>query len=91
MKWLKRKLRNWLREDEAEGSMIKSASPDFDDETVRFSLTSAVGGRILQVNRYSATKNSLSTSRNESTTYVIPSGEDVGERVTKILNLELMK
>lgn len=56
-----------------------------EEDTISFSLTPAVGGRILR-----------STRRNrhgdcEHQIYVIPAGEDVGERVAKILNLELLK
>ena len=54
-------------------------------ETVRFTLTPAIGGRILIVTRRDRHKD------REVQTYVIPSGEDVGERVSKILNLELLK
>jgi len=33
----------------------------------------------------------MGKDRHDSQTYVIPSGEDVGERVAKIINLELFK
>jgi hypothetical protein len=56
------------------------------EDRISFELTSAVGGRILNVRRYDERKD-----RHETQTYVIPSGEDVGARVAKILNLELMK
>lgn len=56
------------------------------EDRITFELTSAVGGRILNVRRYDPR-----TDRNENQTYVIPSGEDVGARVTKIINLELIK
>lgn len=55
-------------------------------DRVTFELTSAVGGRILNVRRYDERKD-----RQDATTYVIPSGEDVGARVAKIINLELIK
>jgi hypothetical protein len=56
------------------------------EDRISFELTSAVGGRILNVRRYDPRKDS-----HDSQTYVIPSGEDVGARVAKILNLELIK
>lgn len=56
------------------------------EERISFELTSAVGGRILNVRRYDDRKD-----RHDNQTYVIPSGEDVGARVAKILNLELLK
>lgn len=97
MRWLKRKLRAWLRSDELdEAVMVKSSSPDYhEDGMIRFVLTPAIGGRILRVTRevsYNKSSNSLGSSRdNENVTYIIPSGEDVGERVSKIINLELLK
>ena len=65
--------------------VLAKGSPEGEDR-ITFELTSAVGGRILNVRRYDPR-----TDRNDSQTYVIPSGEDVGERVAKILNLELLK
>jgi hypothetical protein len=55
-------------------------------DRIGFELSSAIGGRILTVNRYDSR-----TDRMDHQTYVIPSGEDVGARVAKILNLELLK
>lgn len=56
------------------------------EDRITFELTTAVGGRILNVRRYDQRKD-----YHDSQTYVIPSEEDVGERVAKILNLELLK
>ena len=56
------------------------------EDRISFELTSAVGGRILNVRRYDQRKD-----QHDATTYVIPSGEDVGARVAKIINLELIK
>lgn len=67
------------------GAQIERGSPEGQDR-ITFELTSAVGGRILNVRRYDDRKD-----RNDNQTYVIPSGEDVGARVAKILNLELLK
>lgn len=49
------------------------------EDRISFELTSAVGGRILNVRRYDSRKD-----MHDSQTYVIPSGEDVGARVAKI-------
>lgn len=56
------------------------------EDRITFELSAAVGGRILNVRRYDQRKDC-----HETQTYVIPSGEDVGSRVAKILNLELLK
>jgi hypothetical protein len=54
--------------------------------TIRFELSSAVGGKILTVRRNDPRRDSY-----EQQTYVIPTGEDLGERVAKIINLEQYK
>ena len=66
-------------------AMIERSSAEGQDR-ISFELTSAVGGRILNVRRYQD-----KLDRHENQTYVIPSGEDVGARVAKIINLELLK
>lgn len=68
------------------GQMAIEKSRAEGEDRINFELSSAVGGRILNVRRYDSR-----TDRQESTTYVIPSGDDVGARVAKILNLELLK
>lgn len=68
-----------------QAAMIERGSPEGEDR-ITFELSSAVGGRILNVRRYDN-----KTDRHNNTTYVIATGEDVGARVAKILNLELLK
>lgn len=64
---------------------VDRGSPEGEDR-ISFELSSAVGGRILNVRRYDTR-----TDRHNQTTYVIPTGEDIGARVAKIINLELIK
>ncbi len=66
-------------------AMVERGAVEGQDR-ISFELTSAVGGRILNVRRYDERKDQHATQ-----TYVIPSGEDVGARVAKIINLELIK
>ena len=66
-------------------AMVDRGRPEGEDR-ISFELSSAVGGRILNVRRYDDRKD-----RHDNQTYVIPSGEDVGARVAKIINLELIK
>ena len=82
--------KGWLEENQKMAigmgtAMVERGRPEGEDR-VTFELTSAVGGRILNVRRYDDRKD-----RHDATTYVIPSGEDVGARVAKIVNLELLK
>jgi hypothetical protein len=67
------------------GAMVERGNPEGEDR-ISFELSSAVGGRILNVRRYDQKQD-----RHNNTTYVIATGEDVGSRVAKILNLELLK
>jgi hypothetical protein len=66
-------------------AMVERGRPEGEDR-ISFELSTAVGGRILNVRRYDQRKD-----QHDNQTYVIPNGEDVGARVAKILNLELIK
>jgi hypothetical protein len=84
-RWLARKIQN--AEQLKNPSVLKTVGIDENEnDQIRFYLTSAVGGRILKVRRFDR-----KTHEDDVQTYVIPQGEDVGERVTKIINLELLK
>jgi hypothetical protein len=95
MNWIKSKIIKWVREDWISAKVavdegIKQRPEDISsNETIRFNLTPAMGGRILRVTRDTNQK-TLGPSDNTQL-YVIPSGEDVGQRVAKIINLELLK
>ena len=97
MNWLKRTIIKWALKSESDSNKVSlgsaglTLSKDAQEDTgaIRFTLTSAVGGRILRVTTEAHSPVKGYTS--ESTTYVIPSGEDVGSRVTKIINLEILK
>lgn len=65
--------------------ILQSNNPEGEGR-ISFELSSAVGGRILNVRHYDPQRD-----RHETQTYVIPSGEDIGERVAKIINLEMFK
>jgi hypothetical protein len=82
VEWL---LRNDHEDHYAQDIAVEQSDIDLDG-AVRFDLVSATGGRILQVRRWDRKRDS-----HDMVTYVIPSGEDVGQRVAKILNLELLK
>jgi hypothetical protein len=93
-KWFAKKCKQaWENKNRLEEGSIKMNSvlqvergrPEGEGR-ITFELSSAVGGRILNVRHYDERKD-----RHETQTYVIPSGQDVGERVAKIVNLELIK
>ena len=64
------------------GAMIEKNAIEGEDR-ITFELSSAVGGKILNVRKYDT-----KTDRHQTQTYVIPTGEDLGERVARIINLE---
>lgn len=59
------------------------------DDSIYFELIPATGGRVLKVLREEGGRN-VDYQRMQ-TLYVIPSGDDIGQRVSKIINLELLK
>ncbi len=95
-KWLVRRLQKAVNEVDSEkygtiseakvANKLTAVDSLDEDDPIRFELTSAVGGRILRVRRYDRR-----THESDAQVYVIPQGEDVGERVSKIINLELIK
>jgi hypothetical protein len=66
-------------------AMVERGRPEGENR-IMFELSTAVGGKILNVRHYDDRKD-----RHDNQTYVIPNGEDVGERVAKIINLEMFK
>lgn len=66
-------------------AMVERGGAEGEDR-ISFELSTAIGGRIVNVRRYDN-----KADRHNNTTYVIPNGEDVGSRVAKIINIELIK
>jgi len=93
MKWLKRKLRNWVDDAREEPDMvlgIKSrdvAAQMCEAEPIlNFRVFSAVGGQVVEFRRYDR-----KTDRSDTSTYIIHKDDDFGEKISKIANLELLK
>lgn len=95
MKWFKRKLRNWVREIDNEpcvdngigivSSIRESNRPDT-EPVLNFRIYSAENGKILEFNSYDRVKD-----RNRVNIYIINKDDDVSEKVSKCLSLELLK
>lgn len=87
MKWLKRTIRNWLREDNYDRPDPEPAPPPGPDiEGIRFTLMAAHGGCILQTSTYDQKHD----TRNFQT-YLITDSEDIAERVGQIVALEIYR
>jgi len=94
MKWLKRKVIKWVHEDWEEAKEDNSIGlisardnnrPNT-DPIINFRIYSAENGKILEFNRYDHAKD-----RNRVSMYIIDKEEDVSEKVSKCLSLELLK
>ena len=93
MKWLKRKLRNWVDDAREEPDMvlgIKSRDVEAQmceaEPILHFRVFSAVGGQVVEFRRYDR-----KTDRSDTSTYIIHKDDDFGEKISKIANLELLK
>lgn len=99
MKWLRKKVIAWVREDWDEANRFSArqqlgdrpiAVCDEDvglEDPIRFDLQGVVGGHLLRVRHPYNHK----IDKSPSTTYIIQSGEDIGARIAKVINLELLK
>lgn len=91
MKWLKRKLINWMNEPDYErGSERAISVKETDyveaDPIINFRIYSAQNGKILEFSKYDRVKD-----RSDRSVYIISKDEDVAEKVSKCLNLEMLR
>ena len=92
MKWLKRKLRNWINDYDGEVSMKLTASRDVEaqmcdaEPILNFRVFSAVGGQVIEFRRYDR-----KTDRSDTSTYIITKDQDFGEKISKIASMEMLK
>jgi len=93
MKWIKRKIRDWLNEP-CEDEMSKGIGispvrednrPDT-DPVLSFRIYGAENGQVLEFNSYDRAKD-----RHRNSVYIINKDEDVAEKVAKCVTLESMK
>ena len=95
MKWIKRKLRDWVRDanEEAEYStaikgsnLVAREDVDTFGEPMRFTLTKANGGFIVSTRRYDNR-----TDRSSGDNYIITDSDDLGDAISKIVTMEALK
>lgn len=103
IKYLKRKLAEWVKEanydikDVPENYKLVSGIQTNDVLSnelpelgmIRFELFPAIGGRILKVNRL--TEDVRKGVERHVDMYIITDSDDIGERVAKIVNLQMYK
>jgi hypothetical protein len=89
MRWLKRKLRCWLNEEDIQMARLEVVERDRDRPSqngMNFCLYNAVGGHILESRVYNQ-----KTDRHEGTLYMIHDDEDFAKQVAQAIMLEQMK
>jgi hypothetical protein len=89
MNWLKRKLRNWLNEEDirlAQASVVERDRDRPSQNGMNFCLYKAVGGHILESRIYNRR-----TDSNEGTLYMIHEDDDFARQVAHAIMLEQMK
>ena len=97
MKWLKRKLRDWVDDAREEPDVFQNklssganvvALEDVETfgEPMRFTLTKANGGFIVSTRRYDNR-----ADRSTGDNYIITDEHDLGEEISKIVTMESLK
>lgn len=102
MKWFKRMVCNWVREDwnsaqtrdhqVAEKYAINSISKGGPgrtvdaDPTLQFKIYNAIGGKVVEFSRYDR-----KMDRHDHSIYVIGKEDDFGDKIAKIATLETLK
>jgi hypothetical protein len=102
MKWFKSMIVKWVREDwdnardqqedcypntkMSLGNAISTRSGIDSEPTLQFKVYSAVGGKVVEFNRYDP-----KTDRNDRQVYIIGKDEDFGEKIAKISMLEVLR
>lgn len=88
MRWLKRKLRNWINNDSPIqlSDRVIRASDEPDSECIRFKVFRANGGTVVQTDIYDR-----KTDRQYNNLHVIVEGQDLGHELGKIITYESLK
>lgn len=90
--WLRRKLRDFLNEEDHPLQTLSLTVRDRDEldshehEPIRFSIFSAVGGKVVEIKTYDKKTDRLNTSL-----HIIQSDENFGDSIAKIIFMEGLK
>lgn len=91
MRWLKRKLRSWIFEEDVveqtkSSRLISSRDREIDHHGMNFTIMSAVGGHIMQYSQYDE-KN----DRHDRRLHIINSEQDLGQSIAHIITYEMLR
>lgn len=89
MRWIKKRLRDWINDD---GSICIDdyhairVKDEPDSECIRFKVFRANGGVVVQTDTYDK-----KTDRQHNSLHVIVEGQDLGQELGKIITYESLK
>ena len=86
MRWLKKKLRNWINEEDIYVPIALRSSDEPDTNCLRFKVFRANGGTVVQTDYYDQ-KN----DKDYNNLHVIVEGQDLGQELGKIITFESLK
>ena len=89
MRWLKKKLRNWINDDgliSLDDYAVVRTNDEPDSECIRFKVFRASGGVVVQTDIYDR-----KTDRQHNNLHVIVEGQDLGQELGKIITFESLK
>lgn len=90
MRWLKKRLRNWINNDDdlicLDDYHVARTLDEPDAKCLRFKVFRANGGTVIQTENYDQ-----KTDRHTNTLHVIVEGQDMGQELGKIITFESLK
>jgi hypothetical protein len=90
MRWLKKKLRNWINEEDdyciTLDKHVIRACDEPDTECIRFKVFRASGGTVVQTDQYDR-----KTDRQHNSLHVIVDGQDLGQELGRIITFESLR
>jgi hypothetical protein len=95
MKWLKRRLRNWINSNDSEanimvgkqrGLAIATDSETLSSEPMRLSIYRANGGTVVETRVYDRQKD-----RSQNQLHIISHDDDLGHSLAKIIMMESLR
>jgi len=97
MRWLKRRLRNWLNNDDGpedayvtsksrRNTLVARDSHELDGEPIRFNIFRANGGTVVQTHVYDRQKD-----RTLQQLHIVGHDQDIGESLSKIITMESLR
>jgi len=90
MRWLKKKLRNWINDDDDNDIYVpitlRATTDEPDSECIRFKVFRASGGTVVQTDQYDKR-----TDRQHTSLHVIVDGQDLGKELGRIITFESLR